>query len=161
MRIRRPRRVKTKWTNEQNEILRTLWMQGVSIENIRKHMKTHGSMTVGPVGINNQVRLLGLPHRDNGPELLRAPTSERLAKSIERDQPATLTPPSTSVCESEEGVTMIELTNTSCRYPYGGYEEKAVRFCGKEALPGSSFCTQHREIAVRRKEGIEKTSARA
>jgi len=41
-------------------------------------------------------------------------------------------------------LSLVELENSDCRYPYGGDEEsEIVTFCGHPRRPGSSYCTPH------------------
>ena len=41
-------------------------------------------------------------------------------------------------------LSLIELEQGDCRYPYGGDEEgEAITFCGHPQRPGSSYCTPH------------------
>ena len=41
-------------------------------------------------------------------------------------------------------LSLIELDDGDCRYPYGGGEEgEAITFCGHPRRPGSSYCTPH------------------
>ena len=41
-------------------------------------------------------------------------------------------------------LTLLELEDGDCRYPYGGEEEgEAITFCGHPRREGSSYCTSH------------------
>lgn len=41
-------------------------------------------------------------------------------------------------------VSLVDLENGQCRYPYGGDKEgEAILFCGHPRLAGSSYCKPH------------------
>jgi GcrA cell cycle regulator len=49
-----------------------------------------------------------------------------------------------SVAIEPRHLSLIELENGDCRYPYGGDEEgEAITFCGHPRRPGSAYCTPH------------------
>lgn len=42
----------------------------------------------------------------------------------------------------EDGMTLMQLRNNSCRYPFGTPKEPTFRFCGKPKASGA-YCTEH------------------
>jgi hypothetical protein len=52
--------------------------------------------------------------------------------------------------DKAKGVRLRNLRKTSCRWPLGGMWEHVEFFCGEPALPGCSWCTEHRKRAFSR-----------
>lgn len=48
------------------------------------------------------------------------------------------------------GVQLWDLRMTSCRWPLGGTWEPVEFFCGEPAVPGCSWCAEHRQRAFSR-----------
>lgn len=46
-----------------------------------------------------------------------------------------------------EGVTLVELTERSCRWPMGDPRNDDFRFCGHSSPVGQSYCEHHRALA--------------
>ena len=46
-----------------------------------------------------------------------------------------------------KGVKLVDLKPTSCRWPEGDPKDPDFHFCGKEALPGKSYCEEHSQVA--------------
>lgn len=62
---------------------------------------------------------------------------------------------------NENGVRLWDLRLSSCRWPLGSAWEHAEFFCGEAAVPGCSWCKDHRKRAFARvavpPRGVRKT----
>ena len=52
--------------------------------------------------------------------------------------------------ETARGVQLWDLRMASCRWPLGGTWEPVEFFCGAPAVPGCSWCAEHRQRAFAR-----------
>ena len=52
--------------------------------------------------------------------------------------------------ESDKGIRLWELRLGTCRWPLGTTWEHAEYFCGEPAVPGCSWCLEHRKRAFAR-----------
>jgi hypothetical protein len=46
------------------------------------------------------------------------------------------------------GVSLARLERGQCRYPIGELQPRWLLYCGKPALPGKSWCSEHLQICV-------------
>jgi hypothetical protein len=87
------------------------------------------------------LRAMGTPGmlREGLPDRLREPI--RPPVPVEAPEPEPL-PPMAPPTPPAEGVTIMELTPYSCRYPLWAWEEKSGNYCGKLAADGP-YCDEH------------------
>ena len=43
-------------------------------------------------------------------------------------------------------LTIMELSDVTCRYPLGAPKEPATLYCGEPAVPGAPYCASHCEV---------------
>lgn len=162
------------WTAERVEILKKLWADGLSANQVADEL---GGVTRN--GVLGKIHRLGLPERtkapSNGPPrdskklprqrhaLPAAPTppAERLARSPATPQRTFRQEESVAVAETAvvaipfddmvvpmgELCTMLELQQYSCRWPIGESGKNDFRYCGARSGHGVPYCAYHASIA--------------
>lgn len=59
---------------------------------------------------------------------------------------------------ANNGVRLLDLRHSSCRWPLGGAWDHAEFFCGAPAVPGCSWCKEHQKRAFARASTIPKAN---
>ncbi len=117
------------WTDERVTSLKELAADGFSAGMIAR---TLGNVTRN--GVMGKLNRLGVRLR-----------TKRL--DLEADA-ATDLPPDTS----PDACSLMELTDTSCRYPLGDPATPEFRFCGTARPDGATYCNRHARIIYIRKD---------
>ena len=160
------------WTDERVELLKKLWIDGLSASQIAAEL---GNVTRNAV--IGKVHRLGLsgrakdakpagtpaaaarprkatrapsapapiapqPHNNNVNNMVIAPIP--LQPVIE--EPALLPDEELAVPMSER-VTIMDLRESMCRWPMGDPTKPEFRFCGARSITGLPYCTHHSRIA--------------
>ncbi len=153
------------WTEERVELLRKLWLDGLSASRIAAEL-AHGITRNAVIG---KVHRLGLSGR------VKAPSAANAARPRERSgQRASLPKPSGQmirgntalalkpmiaeaplprpveevVIPMSERVTIMELKEAMCRWPLGDPTQPEFRYCGGRKNAGEGpYCTYHARIA--------------
>jgi GcrA cell cycle regulator len=70
-------------------------------------------------------------------------------KVVERAEPAEEPAPArqAEVVPLHEGVSLLDLKASSCRWPLGDPAEEGFVFCGAKTAPGETYCKCHAEVA--------------
>ena len=156
------------WTDERVELLRKLWLEGLSASQIASEL-SNGITRNAVIG---KVHRLGLSGRAKAPS--QAAARPRAPKPIRTPSPAprahapmmrgnlafALTPrvmeappqPKAQLEEvvipMSERVTIMELRESMCRWPLGDPSSPSFRFCGETiAVECGPYCETHRGIA--------------
>lgn len=119
---------KTTWTDDRVELLKTLWGAGKTAAEIAKELG-EGLTRNAVIG---KAHRLGLSGRVT-------PVQKKI------DKP--LPPESKEILAKNGGISLLELTEKTCRYPYGDPKKEGFHFCGGKSLAGLPYCAQHAEIA--------------
>ena len=140
------------WTEEKVEKLKTMWADGCSGGAIAQALGTTRNAVISKV---HRLKLENPP----GTHLHAGPKGEasgmrkkwgvslrRLQKQwrengrrIEKAEPIAVPPPSGTK-------TLLQLTPTSCRWPYGHPGTDGFSYCGEQAIV-ASYCASHARIA--------------
>lgn len=162
------------WTQEREDLLRKLWLQGLSASQIAYVM----------AGITRNA-VIGKAHRMGLPK--RSPaTSHRPKPRVQRGKPSLALvgarpAPRESIMEkqfqrglglaletgfqAEQGdrVTLMTLTSRTCKWPIGDPADADFHFCSHEAENGRSYCEFHHGLAYqgirRRRPAAERAAA--
>ncbi|MEM9223281.1 MAG: GcrA family cell cycle regulator, partial [Pseudomonadota bacterium] len=71
-----------------------------------------------------------------------------VVKVVERDVPEVEPEPHTAeIVPLHGGIGLLELKNSSCRWPIGDPSEDGFRFCGAPTGCGDTYCKAHAELA--------------
>jgi GcrA cell cycle regulator len=164
------------WTDERVERLSKLWLEGRSASQIAAEL----GLGVTRNAVIGKVHRLGLAGRAK----TVAPTAAVRAKTkIATEAPAAVEPP-TSLTESvvvplrpalpaardagevalppTERVTIMDLRETSCRWPMGDPSHAEFRFCGaRTGIGDGPYCAAHARLAFqpthdRRRDRVER-----
>lgn len=119
---------KTTWTDERVEQLKTLWGAGKTAAEIAKELG-EGLTRNAVIG---KAHRLGLSGRVTP-----------IQKKVDKPLP----PENVEIKAKNGGISLLELTEKTCRYPYGDPQKPGFHFCGGDALAGLPYCAQHAEMA--------------
>ena len=158
------------WTNERVELLRKLWLDGLSASRIAAELA--GGVTrnavIGKVhrlGLSGRVKPQSSPasqrHRDAKPAGAARPGMPQRAVAMpmrgntalaiqDRPTPAPLVRRSydDNVVNMTENVTIMELRESMCRWPVGDPSSAEFRYCGAKAPIGEGpYCKHHSRMA--------------
>lgn len=145
------------WTPELIKDLKKLWKKGLTTGEIGRLIGMSKNAVVG------KAHRLGLESRPSPirREKVVAPKSQKVNKadlkvavsSVEdqkEEVQSVLTEKMTKQAKKHiksKGVKLVDLKPTSCRWPEGDPKDPDFHFCGKEALPGKSYCEEHSQVA--------------
>jgi GcrA cell cycle regulator len=127
------------WTEAQIEILKRHWNNGKSAREIAEMPGMAGLSRNAVIGKAQRLGLGATPalvqrKRRNG-----AKRSRRRAEAS-GVAPASRRPPKLTLVSRR--ITMIDLTEHTCRYPFGE-RPRDLTFCGAPPIAGSPYCAKH------------------
>ena len=141
------------WTDERVELLKKLWLDGLSASQIAKQL---GGVTRNAV--IGKVHRLGLsgraaPSQPSRP-VFKAPRAPRPAaapapRRIEGHAPRSHVPAAPVVEEDplqlDDGnfATVLTISDRMCRWPIGDPAATEFHFCGRSPKDGSPYCEAH------------------
>jgi GcrA cell cycle regulator len=155
------------WTDERVELLRKLWNQGLSASQIAAELA--GGVTrnavIGKVhrlGLSGRAKAPSVPSARPRKTVTRAPSHPMvhgggvrgnlalMPKTIASPAPVLELIPQPEpevVIPMSERVTLMELRESMCRWPYGDPTKAEFRFCGAHSPTGTPYCSYHSRIA--------------
>lgn len=119
---------KTTWTEERIELLKSLWGAGKTAAEIAKELGDNLTRNA----VIGKAHRLGLSGRIS-------PIQKKIDKPLPPEQK--------QIKAKNGGISLLELTEKTCRYPYGDPKKEGFHFCGGHALAGLPYCSEHAEIA--------------
>jgi GcrA cell cycle regulator len=149
------------WTDERVETLKRLWTEGLSASQIASSLgEVTRNAVIGKIhrlGLSGRARpgVAAAPARKPKP----AQTVRRHARpavaavgntalKVEPSYVAELEPePSAVVLPMGERVTIMMLTEQTCRWPIGDPGSEGFSFCGRRSEAGIPYCANHARIA--------------
>ena len=151
--------MQTNWAEEHSQALREYLQRGLSFSEIANAINARFNTAYSRNATIGRARRLGLagperPDRPARPRPQPQPSPARLKKMRARilAEPR----PKAAVFERAAALklrcvgivprhlSLVELEDGDCRYPYGGDEEgEAITFCGHPRREGSSYCVSH------------------
>ena len=151
------------WTDERVELLKRLWSEGLSASQIANQL---GEVTRNAV--IGKVHRLGLSGRAKAPVPAARPRKERDGRPERTQRPLTQgntalaaapeeapeptpapapEPRADNVVAIGQRCTIMNLTETTCRWPMGEPGTDSFHFCGGKSNPGAPYCAHHARIA--------------
>jgi GcrA cell cycle regulator len=150
------------WTDERVEMLRKLWLDGLSASQIAAEL-AHGITRNAVIG---KVHRLGLSGRVKAPSTA-APRPQRPRPATSRAAPRPAAPAARGnlalafrpteapepapiedvVIPMSEMVEIMDLREGMCRWPVGDPTTAEFRFCGSKTHTVGPYCTHHARIA--------------
>lgn len=119
---------KTTWSDERVELLKTLWTSGKTAAQIATELGD---------GLTRNA-IIGKAHR-----LGLSGRITPVTKKIDKPLP----PEVHDEVAKDGGISLLELTEKTCRYPFGDPKKSNFHFCGGSSLPGLPYCGEHAEIS--------------
>lgn len=143
------------WTPELIKELKKLWKKGLTTGEIGRVIGMSKNAVVG------KAHRLGLESRPSPIKREEAPKKEKASRVIKKvTKPVPKKEQQVAVETAEpvkavkktksgknKGVKLVDLKPTSCRWPEGDPKDPDFHFCGKEAVPGKSYCEEHCAVA--------------
>jgi GcrA cell cycle regulator len=139
------------WTDERVEILKKLWLDGLSASQIAKQL---GGVTRNAV--IGKVHRLGLSGRATPSQpqrpIFKAPRTPRPAVSAQprrAEQAALPTPIAARPFYPEEpgSATVLTLGAHMCKWPIGDPSTDGFTFCGRRNNAEGPYCVEHARVA--------------
>lgn len=130
------------WTKERTEILKKLWIEGLSCGRIADTM---GDVSKGAV--IGKVHRMGWNieyPRPTGPASVR---TRRPAAPRTKPKPAVKIPEPTPASIGGKLVTVLTIARDMCRWPVGEPRASDFHFCGVGTEEGSVYCAHHMQLA--------------
>lgn len=154
------------WTDERVELLRKLWMDGLSASQIAAELANGitRNAVIGKVhrlGLSGRVKCAApsaAPRpRPSAPRPLRPPPP-RPATAVTRGATALALQPENFVAPAPRPVedvvipmsarvTIMELREGMCRWPLGDPSTADFRYCGSHSDIGAPYCAHHSQMA--------------
>lgn len=131
------------WNDERIETLRKLWERGLSASQIAEEL---GGVTRNAV--IGKAHRLGLKAR---PSPVKNEPVKKAAAAEKPSVPAAATPApaprkartAAPTVQKPQRVTLLDLTDRICKWPFGHPDEDDFHFCGKPVNPGTPYCLEH------------------
>jgi GcrA cell cycle regulator len=149
------------WTDERVEILKKLWLEGLSASQIAKQL---GGVTRNAV--IGKVHRLGLsgraaPSQPSRPTF-KAPRPPRpMAQPAPRrlEQRAAPMPAPVYFVEEPGSATVLTLGAHMCKWPIGDPSTDSFTFCGRRADTEGPYCANHARIAYQPQQPRKRSGA--
>ena len=158
------------WTDERVELLKTLWLDGLSASQIAKQL---GGVTRNAV--IGKVHRLGLSGRATpsqpspvafkpprsrpaapSPTLPRRPITAPYASQVDdRPQPEIRLAPR---IEEPGAATVLTLGRHMCKWPIGDPSSSEFTFCGRRSADERPYCVEHAKLAYQPQQTRRKAS---
>ncbi len=155
------------WTEERVEMLKKLWLDGLSASQIAKQL---GGVTRNAV--IGKVHRLGLSGRAAPSQpsrtMFKAPRPPRPAAAgslVQRRAPERLhaapppAPRPAPFIEQPGTATVLTLGAHMCKWPIGDPSSDGFTFCGRRAADEGPYCIEHARLAYQPPQAKKKTSA--
>ena len=146
------------WTDERVELLKKLWQDGLSASQIAAEL---GGVTRNAV--IGKVHRLGLSGRGqptssikrqrrthtSGVRRMRTMTVGNLAlkQSVDALPDAVLQPRRNVVVPIPKRISILQLTESTCKWPIGDPGQEDFYFCGHDSLESRPYCEYHAGVA--------------
>lgn len=150
------------WTDERVELLKKLWAEGLSASQIASKL---GNVTrnavIGKVhrlGLSGRVKAVrtapARPRRPRQPAAPRRPTViGATALKVQADvEPMQVVRPRPAVIQElvippSERLSILQLTESTCKWPIGDPTQEDFHFCGRSSLTAMPYCEHHAAVA--------------
>jgi|TARA_R110002096_G_scaffold309403_4_gene503982 GcrA cell cycle regulator len=122
------------WTEDRVEKLRELWDKGLSASQIAKEL-AEGVTRNAVIG---KAHRMGLASR---PSPVKSDPAKRAAAAAKKKTVASKEP--TRAAPVSGKVSILDLTESMCKWPIGHPGEPNFHFCGKPSQPAFPYCANH------------------
>ncbi len=159
------------WTDERVELLKKLWLDGLSASQIAKQL---GGVTRNAV--IGKVHRLGLSGRaapsqparpvfkaPRAPRPVSAPAPRRIETHSHTQNhglaPAAPTPAPVYYVEEPGSATVLTLGAHMCKWPIGDPSTEDFTFCGRRTGQDGPYCTEHARLAYQPQQARKRSGA--
>ena len=125
------------WTDDRVEKLRELWDKGLSASQIAKEL-AEGVTRNAVIGKAHRMGLASRPSPVKSDPAKRAAAAAAKKKAV-----APKKSPATKVAPTTGKVSILDLTESICKWPIGHPGEANFQFCGKPSQPTFPYCANH------------------
>ena len=125
------------WTDDRVEKLRELWDKGLSASQIAKEL-AEGVTRNAVIG---KAHRMGLASRPS--PVKSEPAKRAAAAAAKKKAAAPKKSPATKVAPTTGKVSILDLTESMCKWPIGHPGEANFHFCGKPSQPTFPYCANH------------------
>jgi GcrA cell cycle regulator len=125
------------WTDDRVEKLRELWDKGLSASQIAKEL-AEGVTRNAVIG---KAHRMGLASRPS--PVKSDPAKRAAAAAAKKKAAAPKKSPATKVAPTTGKVSILDLTESMCKWPIGHPGEANFHFCGKPSQPTFPYCANH------------------
>lgn len=152
------------WTDERVELLKKLWTDGLSASQIAAQLgQVTRNAVIGKVhrlGLSGRMKSTTTISRVSKPRLRQhvrpsvqptsfGATALKAEHQVERGlvqllEPAVIMP---FPAPKGENITLMQLSEKTCRWPLGDPSTNEFRFCGCDTAAGASYCQYHSALA--------------
>ena len=161
------------WTDERVEMLKKLWLDGLSASQIAKQLggvtrnavigKVHRLGLSGRAAPSQPARPAFKAPRPARPAATTVPVARRAVPPQGREaaSPATRAPsPPLAPQPEERGVaTVLTLGAHMCKWPIGDPATDDFTFCGRRSADEGPYCVEHARVAYQPQQSKKKSSA--
>ncbi len=141
------------WTEERVEVLRKLWLDGLSASQIAKHLgggltrnavigKVHRLGLSGRAAPSQPNRAVMKTPRPPRPAVAATPAPRRAEPVIRHESPTPV-----SYAEQAGSATVLTLGAHMCKWPIGDPSNDGFSFCGRVSSGDGPYCTHHAQVA--------------
>ena len=123
------------WTEDRVEKLRELWDKGLSASQIAKEL-AEGVTRNAVIG---KAHRMGLASR---PSPVKSDPAKRAAASAKK-KAAPKKEPAKAAAPINGKISILDLTESMCKWPIGHPGEENFHFCGKPSQPTFPYCASH------------------
>lgn len=152
------------WTDERVEILKKLWIEGLSASQIAMELgdvtrnavigKVHRLGLSGRGKTSNPSSRTRQPRTPSNTSKPRQSSGGTVGNAALKMSPDAHVAPAPRVAQYEELVipfgeraNIMDLTEHTCRWPIGDPTSKEFHFCGRKSDESTPYCSYHRNIA--------------
>jgi GcrA cell cycle regulator len=155
------------WTDERVELLKRLWLEGLSASQIAKQLggvtrnavigKVHRLGLSGRATPSQPARAAFRAPRPPRPVVAHAPSHRRLMERSETAARAFVRP--ASYVEEPGTATVLTLGAHMCKWPIGDPATAEFTFCGRRSTDEGPYCVEHARLAYQPAQAKKKASA--
>jgi GcrA cell cycle regulator len=160
------------WTDERVELLKKLWLDGLSASQIAKQLggvtrnavigKVHRLGLSGRAAPSQPARTTFKAPRPARPAASAVPMARRAAPPQAREAaPAAArasSPPSAPQPEERGVATVLTLGAHMCKWPIGDPATDDFTFCGRRSADDGPYCVEHARVAYQPHQSKKKSS---
>ena len=139
------------WTDESVEMLRKLWAQGLTANEIAKKLGVTKNAIVGKVhrlclkARPSPIKTKGSENADT--EALQSTITFEEEHEEENSAEVAVAEEHKANTKKSKNIKLVDLDSHTCRWPIGDPRDEDFCFCGKKVKSGQTYCDEHAVMA--------------